>query len=80
MATKDSARPKPVGHFLRESLYCFIIVYKGFCPKTEKSFTKTIKDYVKGFVIHIETDNYLFTERNDIFERKEFAMNDLHTP
>jgi len=80
MATKGSARPKPFGHFLRDSLYCFIIVYKGFCPKTENSFTKTVKDYVKGFVIHIETENYLFTERNDIFEREEFAMNDLHTP
>ena len=50
MATKDSAHPKPFGHFLRDSLYCFIV-----------------KDYVKGFLIHIETDNYLFTERNDIF-------------
>ena len=49
---------------------CFIIVYKGFCPRTENSFTKTVKDYVKGFVIHIETDNYLFTERNDIFKEK----------
>ena len=80
IATKDSARPKPFGHFLRDSLYCLIIVYKGFCPKTENSFTKTVKDYVKGFVIHIQTDNYLFTERNDIFEREEFAVNDLHTP
>ena len=82
MATKDSARPKPFGHFLRDSLYCFIIVYKGFCPKTENSFTKTIKDYVKGFVIHIETDNYLFTERNDIFKENylQWMIYTRHSP
>ena len=82
IATKDSARPKLFGHFLRDSLYCFIIVYKGFCPKTENSFTKTVKDYVKGFVIHIETDNYLFTERNDIFKEKnlQWMIYTRHSP
>ena len=82
IATKDSARPKLFGHFLRDSLYCFIIVYKGFCPKTENSFTKTVKDYVKGFVIHIETDNYLFTERNDIFKENylQWMIYTRHSP
>ena len=82
IATKDSARPKLFGHFLRDSLYFFIIVYKGFCPKTENSFTKTVKDYVKGFVIHIETDNYLFTERNDIFKENylQWMIYTRHSP
>ena len=82
IATKDSARPKLFGHFLRDWLYCFIIVYKGFCPKTENSFTKTVKDYVKGFVIHIETDNYLFTERNDIFKENylQWMIYTRHSP
>ena len=81
MATKDSARPKPCGHFLRDSLYCLIIVYKGFCPKTENSFTKTVKDYVKGFVIHIETDNYSLSETIFLKEKNlQWMIYTRHTP
>ena len=40
----------------------------------------TVEDNVKGFVIYIETENYLIIQQNDIFERKEFVINDLHTP
>ena len=50
-------------------------------PRSLQRFEKTtVEDNVKGFVIHIETENYLIIQQNDIFERKEFVINDLHTP
>ena len=50
-------------------------------PHSLQRFEKTAVEYnVKGFVIHNETENYLIIQQNDIFERKEFVINDLHTP
>ena len=49
-------------------------------PHSLQRFEKTVEDNVKGFVIHIERESYLITQQNDIFERKEFVINDLHTP
>ena len=50
-------------------------------PHSLQRFEKTTVEYnVKGFVIHNETENYLIIQQNDIFERKEFVINDLHTP
>ena len=49
-------------------------------PHSLQRFEKTVEDNVKDFVIHIESESYLITQQNDIFERKEFVINDLHTP
>ena len=63
----------------------FLIVCTDFCLNTERKFyrdlTKTVKDNVKGFVIHFVTANYLFSKTKETNKQtKEFVMNDLHTP
>ena len=46
----------------KKYIFFNLVVCEDFCLNIQRKFTKTVEDNAKGFKIHIETEDYLFSK------------------